>query len=117
MLRWNRLFFILLLNILINFQFQAEAKILRGPHEDLESYLEAVDQLRTIVKFFSGNKNLKSSIGVISHAHGLLAKSILKLEEEFRQLLSTYRFSLSVSLYLSLTQAQAYKDFDLTNAF
>ncbi|KAM7499949.1 hypothetical protein LguiA_024363 [Lonicera macranthoides] len=70
---------------------KAEAKILRGPHEDLESYLEAVDQLRTIVKFFSGNKNLKSSIGVISHAHGLLAKSILKLEEEFRQLLSTYR--------------------------
>ncbi|KAK2973113.1 hypothetical protein RJ640_027085 [Escallonia rubra] len=42
---------------------QAEAKILRGPHEDLESYLEAVDQLRKIVHFFSGNKSLKSSIG------------------------------------------------------
>ncbi|KAJ6425647.1 hypothetical protein OIU84_026258 [Salix udensis] len=39
---------------------KAEAKILRGPHEDLESYLEAIDQLRS------------------------------NLEEEFRQLLTNY---------------------------
>lgn len=69
---------------------QAEAKILRGPHEDLESYLEAVDQLRSIVRFFSGNKSLKSSIGVLNHANNLLSKAILKLEEEFRQLLTSY---------------------------
>ncbi|CAK9152957.1 unnamed protein product [Ilex paraguariensis] len=69
---------------------QAEATILRGPHEDLESYLEAVDQLRSIVSFFSGNKSLKSSIGVVNHANNLLGKAILKLEEEFRQLLTSY---------------------------
>ncbi|KAK6126504.1 hypothetical protein DH2020_039738 [Rehmannia glutinosa] len=69
---------------------QAEAKILRGPHEDLESYLEAVDQLRSIVRFFSGNKGFKSSIGVVNQANNLLAKAIFKLEEEFRQLLTSY---------------------------
>ncbi|KAH0724124.1 hypothetical protein MTR67_045879 [Solanum verrucosum] len=69
---------------------QTEAKILRGPHEDLESYLEAVNQLRSIVKFFSSTKGLKSSIGMINHISSLLAKSVLKLEEEFRQLLNLY---------------------------
>ncbi|KAG0492077.1 hypothetical protein HPP92_005475 [Vanilla planifolia] len=69
---------------------QAEAKILRGPHEDLESYLEAVDQLRSIVKFFSSTKGFKSSDGVLNHANNLLSKAILKLDDEFRQLLSTY---------------------------
>ncbi|XP_077235637.1 exocyst complex component EXO70A1-like [Tasmannia lanceolata] len=69
---------------------QAEAKILKGPHEDLESYLEAVDQLRSNARFFSSNKSFKSSDGVLSHVNGLLSKAILKLEEEFRQLLSSY---------------------------
>ncbi|XP_017700044.2 exocyst complex component EXO70A1-like isoform X1 [Phoenix dactylifera] len=69
---------------------QAEAKILRGPHEDLESYLEAIDQLRSNVKFFSYNKSFKSSDGVLNHANNLLSKAILKLEEEFRQLLTNY---------------------------
>lgn len=72
---------------------QAEAKILRGPHEDLESYLEAVDQLRSNIRFFSSNKSFKSSDGVLAHANNLLAKAILKLEEEFKQLLMSYRFS------------------------
>ncbi|OVA07131.1 Exocyst complex protein Exo70 [Macleaya cordata] len=69
---------------------QAEAKILRGPHEDLESYLEAVEQLRNNIRFFSSNKSFKSSDGVLNHANNLLAKAILKLEEEFRQLLTSY---------------------------
>ncbi|KAF6137347.1 hypothetical protein GIB67_036384 [Kingdonia uniflora] len=69
---------------------QTEAKILRGPHEDLESYLEAVDQLRSNIRFFSSNKSFKSSDGVLNHANNLLAKAILKLEEEFKQLLTAY---------------------------
>ncbi|KAJ6818593.1 exocyst complex component EXO70A1-like isoform X1 [Iris pallida] len=69
---------------------QAEAKILRGPHEDLESYLKAVDQLRANVKFFSSNKSFQNSDGVLNHANNLLAKAIMKLEEEFKQLLSSY---------------------------
>ncbi|KAM5559342.1 exocyst complex component EXO70A1-like [Rosa sericea] len=69
---------------------KAEAKILRGPHEDLESYLEAIDQLRSTINFFKINKTLKSSEGVINHANNLLNKAISKLEDEFRQLLANY---------------------------
>lgn len=64
---------------------------MRGPHEDLESYLEAVDLLKGIVKFFTSNKNFKSSDAVLTNVHNLLAKSVSKLEEEFRQLMTTYR--------------------------
>ncbi|XP_020272304.1 exocyst complex component EXO70A1-like isoform X2 [Asparagus officinalis] len=70
--------------------FSAESKILKGPHEDLESYLEAIDQLRANVRFFNSNKSLKSSDGLLNHANNLLAKAVLKLEEEFKQLLSSY---------------------------
>ncbi|XP_051119852.1 exocyst complex component EXO70A1-like [Andrographis paniculata] len=69
---------------------QAEAKILKGPHEDLESYLEAIDQLRNNIQFFSNNKSFKSSDGVLNHTNTLLAKAISKLEEEFKQLLFSY---------------------------
>ncbi|XP_057463405.1 exocyst complex component EXO70A1-like [Actinidia eriantha] len=69
---------------------QAEAKILKGPHEDLESYLEAIEQLRSNIQFFSNNKSFKSSDEVLNHANNLLAKAIAKLEEEFKQLLSSY---------------------------
>ncbi|OIW21976.1 hypothetical protein TanjilG_18614 [Lupinus angustifolius] len=69
---------------------KAEAKILRGPHEDLESYLEAIDQLRANVRFFSSKKSFKSSDGIINHANSLLAKAISKLEDEFRHLLTNY---------------------------
>lgn len=69
---------------------QAEAKILKGPHEDLESYLEAIDQLRHNIQFFSNNKSFKSSDGVLNHTNSLLAKAISKLEEEFKQLLFSY---------------------------
>ncbi|KAL6989206.1 hypothetical protein U1Q18_014959 [Sarracenia purpurea var. burkii] len=69
---------------------QAEAKVLKGPHEDLESYLEAVEQLRSNIRFFSDNKSFRSSDGVVNHTNNLLAKAISKLEEEFKQLLSSY---------------------------
>ncbi|KAJ6317301.1 hypothetical protein OIU76_012939 [Salix suchowensis] len=69
---------------------QAEAKILKGPHEDLKSYLEAIDQLRHNIHFFSGNKGFKSSDGVLNNANTLLAKAISKLEDEFKQLLALH---------------------------
>ncbi|XP_062091729.1 exocyst complex component EXO70A1-like [Humulus lupulus] len=69
---------------------QAEAKILRGPHEDLESYLEAIDQLRKNIHFFSSSKGFKSTEGVLNHANGLLTKAISKLEDEFKQQLTSY---------------------------
>ncbi|XP_044462041.1 exocyst complex component EXO70A1-like [Mangifera indica] len=69
---------------------QAEAKILRGPHEDLESYLEAIDQLRSNISFFNGKKSFKNSEGVLNNANSLLVKAISKLEDEFKQLLASY---------------------------
>ncbi|RWR82284.1 exocyst complex component EXO70A1-like protein [Cinnamomum micranthum f. kanehirae] len=69
---------------------QAEAKILKGPHDDLESYLAAIEQLRNNIGFFSSNKSLKTSDAVLNQANGLLAKAILKLEDEFKQLLLAY---------------------------
>ncbi|XVF55845.1 hypothetical protein PTKIN_Ptkin06aG0069500 [Pterospermum kingtungense] len=69
---------------------KAEAKILRGPHEDLESYLEAIDQLRSTIKFFSGHQSFKSNDGILNHANTLLSKAISKLEDEFRSLLTNY---------------------------
>ncbi|KVI07427.1 Cullin repeat-like-containing domain-containing protein [Cynara cardunculus var. scolymus] len=70
---------------------EAEAKILRGPHEDLEGYLDSIEQLRSNIRFFTNNKSFKSSDGVVSHANNLLSKAISKLEHEFKQLLSSYR--------------------------
>ncbi|KAL9318060.1 hypothetical protein ACSQ67_014577 [Phaseolus vulgaris] len=69
---------------------QAEAKILKGPHEDLENYLEAIDNLRSNIQFFGSKKGFKSSDGIVVHANNLLAKAISKLEDEFRQLLLSY---------------------------
>ncbi|XP_066356748.1 exocyst complex component EXO70A1-like [Miscanthus floridulus] len=69
---------------------RAEAVILRCPHEDLKSFLEAVDLLKGVIHFFSSNKNFKSCEGVLNQVNNLLTKSKLKIEEEFRQLMSTY---------------------------
>ncbi|CAN6445050.1 unnamed protein product [Victoria cruziana] len=69
---------------------QAEFKIMKGPREDLNGFLEAVDQLRNNVNFFSSNKSFKNNDGVLNHANGLLAKAMQKLEEEFKQLLASY---------------------------
>ncbi|KAA0025218.1 exocyst complex component EXO70A1 isoform X1 [Cucumis melo var. makuwa] len=69
---------------------KAEAKILRGPHEDLEMYLEAIDQLRSTNRYFTGNKNFKCNEAILIHTSNLLVKAISKLEDEFRQLLTNY---------------------------
>lgn len=70
---------------------QAETKILKGPHENLESYLEAIDQLRNNIHFFSNSKGFKSSEGVLNHSNNLLTKAISKLEDEFKNQLTSYR--------------------------
>ena len=96
---WYDLFCILLINYCSG--VQAETKILRGPHEDLESYLGAIGLLRNNIKFFSGHKGFKGNEVVLNQANNLLAKAISKLEDEFRQLLSSYRF---LFIYLFLVE-------------
>ncbi|XP_017240961.1 exocyst complex component EXO70A1 [Daucus carota subsp. sativus] len=77
------------LNLIDNAR-QAEAIIKKGPHEDLEGYLEAIAQLRKIIKRFTGNKNLKTSIEVISSVTNTLARATMQLDDEFKQLLAQY---------------------------
>ncbi|WOL16049.1 exocyst complex component EXO70A1 [Canna indica] len=69
---------------------EAELKLSRGPRDDLESYLTAIDQLRGILRFFSSNKSLRNNDGVVNQANNALAKAITRLEDEFRSLLTTH---------------------------
>ncbi|CAL9067491.1 exocyst complex component EXO70A1-like [Musa acuminata AAA Group] len=69
---------------------QAEVAILKGPDEDLESFLDAVDLLKCNIRFFSTNKISTSEYGLLNHANNLLSKAVVKLRDEFRQLLATY---------------------------
>ncbi|GLT88721.1 hypothetical protein SLE2022_067330 [Rubroshorea leprosula] len=69
---------------------QAETKILKGPHDDLESYLGAIEQLRNSIRFFSSKKSFRNSDGVVDNANSLLVKALSKLEDEFEQLLASY---------------------------
>ncbi|CAH8326907.1 unnamed protein product, partial [Eruca vesicaria subsp. sativa] len=77
-----------------------------GPHEDLEIYLEAIDQLRGSIKFFSNNKMFKSTAtGVIGHAHNLLSKALSKLEDEFIHILQNYSKPMEPDGFLNVFQA------------
>ncbi|RZR82694.1 hypothetical protein BHM03_00009171 [Ensete ventricosum] len=69
---------------------QAEVAILKGPDEDLQSFLDAVDLLQCNIRFFSTNKISMSEYGLLNHANNLLSKAVVKLGDEFRQLLATY---------------------------
>eukprot|EP00249_Psilotum_nudum_P023017 c28727_g2_i3 orf=1570-2892(+) len=69
---------------------KVESKIVEGPHVDLGGYLAAVDQLRSNVEFFTQQSSFKSSDGALDHANGLLSKAMAKLEEEFKELLTTH---------------------------
>jgi len=72
----------------------------------LESYLAAIDQLRNNIRFFNGNKGFKSSDAVLNNANTLLAKAISKLEDEFKQLLISYRCVIAWEmLFMSHMQA------------
>lgn len=68
---------------------KVESKIIEGPHNDLGGYLAAVDQLRNNVEFFTYNNSFKSSDSALNHAHGLLSKAMERLEEQFKELLTT----------------------------
>lgn len=61
------------------------------------SYLEAIDQLRSNLQYFTTHKCFKSTSGIITHANNLLTKAISKLEDEFRNLLTNYRLVLRFS--------------------
>ncbi|CAM0950081.1 unnamed protein product [Alopecurus aequalis] len=69
---------------------EAEATILKGPHEDLESYLKAVGLLKDVAAFFSPKKNFKSCERYLNDINILLSKSSLMIEGEFKNLMITH---------------------------
>ncbi|KAK7393126.1 hypothetical protein VNO78_21580 [Psophocarpus tetragonolobus] len=78
--------------ILVHFDqyYQAEAKIVKGPQEDVNNYLEAIDQLRRNIRFFGNKKGFKNDDGIFIRANNLISEAISKLEDEFKRLLSSY---------------------------
>jgi hypothetical protein len=75
--------------------------VLRGPYENWRSFLEAVDLLKGVFYFFSSNKNFKCCEGVLNQVDSLLTNSAQMIEEEFRQLMDTYRYNLPVLFLLN----------------
>ncbi|XP_078434392.1 exocyst complex component EXO70A1-like [Wolffia australiana] len=73
-----------------DFSREAEGKIQIGPRDDLAGYLEAVEQLRKNLSFFSSKQSFKKNAGLINRVNDLLSEAVLKMEEEFKQLLSSY---------------------------
>lgn len=86
---------------------------MEGPHEDLRGYLAAVDELQTNVEFFTRNGNFESSGSVLNHAQNLLAKAMIRLEEEFKRLLRAqrcFRICLCIIYHLYLHQKNSFED-------
>jgi exocyst complex protein 7 len=73
--------------------FQVEPRIKEGPKRDLEGYLKSVDRLNEAVVFFSQNRQFKSSDAALQHAKDLLRESLLRLEEDFRTLITANRYA------------------------
>ncbi|WVZ87761.1 hypothetical protein U9M48_034350 [Paspalum notatum var. saurae] len=67
---------------------EAEREIQKGPHENLQAFLDAVDRLRSIERFFSSNRSYRSSDGVLNHVNALLSKALVKMDAEFQNQLS-----------------------------
>ncbi|EEE61943.1 hypothetical protein OsJ_16696 [Oryza sativa Japonica Group] len=67
---------------------EAEREIQKGPHENLQGFLDAVDRLRSIERFFSSNRSYRSSDGVLNHVNALLSKALVKMEDEFQKQLT-----------------------------
>ncbi|KAL5052475.1 hypothetical protein RYX36_033157 [Vicia faba] len=59
---------------------QIKMHSIRSSHDNIDKTLKAAEQ----------QKEFKSSGGIISHANSLLAKAMLKLEDEFKHLLTNY---------------------------
>jgi exocyst complex protein 7 len=77
---------------------EAEREIQKGPHENLQGFLDAVDRLRSIERFFSSNRSYRSSDGVLNHVNALLSKALVKMEDEFQKQLTQRRLCLIISL-------------------
>lgn len=69
---------------------QAECEILKGPHGNLQGFLDVVDLLRNIEGYISSTKSYSNSDGMLSHVNALLCKALVRIEGEFQKQLSQH---------------------------
>lgn len=67
---------------------EADAQLLKRPSEDLESYVEAMDLLRSIFCFFSSNESFKKDKDLLDIVNDLISKAMQQLENDFESQLS-----------------------------
>ncbi|KAL9271214.1 Exocyst complex component EXO70A1-like protein [Drosera capensis] len=94
---------VLVVGLIVNLEkrFLAEAIIERGPEGELESYIEAIDQLRACRKYFVAEKGFEDAVWVLGEIDYLLSLAMLKIEDEFTNMLESHRSgTLDVSEYL-----------------
>lgn len=70
---------------------QAECVIQKWPDVNHQDFLDALDRLRNIEHFFSSNRSYSCSYEVLSRVNALLLKALVKMESEFKNLLSQSR--------------------------
>lgn len=73
---------------------QAELVIFKGPSDDLDGFLEAMDQLLRISRFFNSHKSYASSESTLLLVNSLLSKATKMAETEFNKMLTALRFIL-----------------------
>ncbi|KMZ68727.1 Exocyst complex component EXO70A1 [Zostera marina] len=89
---------------------KAENRIQRGLHEDIEGFMDAVNQLRSSSNFFRDNLKYESNTAMFTQVNTILSKAISKLELEFKTLLMSNSKLLDVQLlYESLPPRRSSK--------
>ncbi|GAB2264244.1 hypothetical protein Droror1_Dr00026378 [Drosera rotundifolia] len=70
---------------------KAEAIIEAGPDGGLESYIGAIDQLRACRHYFAAEKGFEDAVWVLGEIDYLLSQAMLKIEDEFTNMLQSHR--------------------------
>ncbi|KAJ4772450.1 Exocyst subunit exo70 family protein A1 [Rhynchospora pubera] len=67
---------------------EAEVVIFKGPGEDLNGFLDAMDQLIRISRFFNSRKSYQARESTLQHINRLLADATRMTENEFHKMLT-----------------------------
>ncbi|KAJ3687827.1 hypothetical protein LUZ61_016991 [Rhynchospora tenuis] len=67
---------------------EAEVVIFKGPGEDLNGFLDAMDQLMRISRFFNSRKSYQARESTLPHVNRLLADATRMTENEFHKMLT-----------------------------
>ncbi|KAF3336484.1 exocyst complex component EXO70A1-like protein [Carex littledalei] len=66
---------------------ETEVVIFKGPSENLDGFIEAMDQLLRILQFFNSRKSYKTSESTLLHVNSLLDDAAKMAETEFNKML------------------------------